>query len=157
MMGKEAWVAGADRGGAPGPKPGHLGRRLRLRHQPPGSWQFLNGGVQREVSNIPHHCFSAAGRKAPFFVARCARRTNRRSPHQYTTPTHAILPGKVFVCPHCLRKTHFRVTTRFLCLTRQRVSLLPSHRYDPNRHPAPLTACCLASLRRTGEQKRARS
>ena len=50
MMGKEAWVAGADRGEAPGPKPGHLGRRLRLRHQPPGSWQFLNGGVQRGVS-----------------------------------------------------------------------------------------------------------
>ena len=52
MMGKEAWVAGADRGEAPGPKPGHLGRRLRLRHQPPGSWQFLNGGVQRGVSQF---------------------------------------------------------------------------------------------------------
>src|ERR1700674_2830071 len=52
MMGKEAWVAGADRGEAPGPKPGHLGRRLRLRHQPPGSWQFLNGGVQRGVSRF---------------------------------------------------------------------------------------------------------
>ena len=37
MMGKDAWVAGADRGEAPGPKPVRLGRRLRLRRQPPGS------------------------------------------------------------------------------------------------------------------------
>ena len=50
MMGKEAWVAGADRGEAPGPKPVRLGRRLRLRRQPPGSWQLCNGGVQRGVS-----------------------------------------------------------------------------------------------------------
>src|SRR5208337_2598674 len=35
---------------APGPKPVRLGRRLRLRRQPPGSWQLLNGGVQRGVS-----------------------------------------------------------------------------------------------------------
>ena len=27
-----------------------LGRRLRLRHQPPRSWQLLNGGDQRGVS-----------------------------------------------------------------------------------------------------------
>ena len=52
MMGKDAWVAGADRGEAPGPKPVRLGRRLRLRRQPPGSWQLWNGGVQRGVSNI---------------------------------------------------------------------------------------------------------
>ena len=50
MMGKEAWVAGADRGEAPEPKPVRLGRRLRLRRQPPGSWQLCNGGVQRGVS-----------------------------------------------------------------------------------------------------------
>ena len=37
MMGKDAWVAGADRREAPGPKPVRLGRRLRLRRQPPGS------------------------------------------------------------------------------------------------------------------------
>ena len=35
---------------APGPKPVRLGRRLRLRRQPPGSWQLWNGGVQRGVS-----------------------------------------------------------------------------------------------------------
>src|SRR5271157_3687879 len=51
MMGKDAWVAGADRREAPGPKPVRLGRRLRLRRQPPGSWQLWNGGVQRGVSN----------------------------------------------------------------------------------------------------------
>jgi len=50
MMRKGAWVAGADRREAPGPKPEHLGRRLRLRHQPPRSWQLLNGGDQRGVS-----------------------------------------------------------------------------------------------------------
>ena len=53
MMGKDAWVAGADRGEAPGPKPVRLGRRLRLRRQPPGSWQLWNGGVQRGVWKIP--------------------------------------------------------------------------------------------------------
>ena len=41
MMGKGVSVAGADRGEAPGPKPEPLGRRLRLRHQPPRSWQLL--------------------------------------------------------------------------------------------------------------------
>jgi len=50
MMGKVAWVAGADRREAPGPKPVRLGRRLRIRRQPPGSWQLWNGGVQRGVS-----------------------------------------------------------------------------------------------------------
>jgi oligoendopeptidase F len=40
MMGKDAWVAGADRGEAPGPKPVRLGRRLRLRRQPPGPPHF---------------------------------------------------------------------------------------------------------------------
>jgi hypothetical protein len=50
MMGKDAWVAGADRGEAPGLKPVRLGRRLRLRRQPPGPWQLWNGGVQRGVS-----------------------------------------------------------------------------------------------------------
>jgi len=40
MAGKGAWVAGADRREAPGPKPEHLGRRLRLRRQPPRSWQL---------------------------------------------------------------------------------------------------------------------
>ena len=50
MMGKDAWVAGADRREAPGPKPVRLGRRLRLRRQPPESWQLCNGGVQRGVS-----------------------------------------------------------------------------------------------------------
>jgi hypothetical protein len=50
MMGKDAWVAGADRKEAPGPKPVRLGRRLRLRRQPPGSWQLWNCGVQRGVS-----------------------------------------------------------------------------------------------------------
>ena len=53
MMGKEAWVAGADRREAPGPKPVRLGHRLRLRRQPPGSWQLCNGGVQRGVSKDP--------------------------------------------------------------------------------------------------------
>ena len=52
MMRKDAWVAGADRWEAPGPKPVRLGRRLRLRRQPPGSWQLWNGGVQRGVSII---------------------------------------------------------------------------------------------------------
>ena len=37
IMGKDAWVAGADRREAPEPKPVRLGRRLRLRRQPPGS------------------------------------------------------------------------------------------------------------------------
>ena len=41
MMGKGVSVAGADREEAPGPKPEPLGRRLRLRHQPPRSWQLL--------------------------------------------------------------------------------------------------------------------
>ena len=50
MMGKGAWVAGADRQEAPGPKPEHLGRRLRLRGQPLGLRQLLNGGDQRGVS-----------------------------------------------------------------------------------------------------------
>src|SRR5208337_1186109 len=50
LMGKDAWVAGADRREAPGPKPEHLGRRLWLRHQPPKSWQLLNDGDQRGVS-----------------------------------------------------------------------------------------------------------
>ena len=50
MTGKGAWVAGADRREAPGPKLEHLGRRLRLRHQPPRSWQLLNGGDQRGVA-----------------------------------------------------------------------------------------------------------
>jgi|GEM_PF-6813267 len=45
-----ACQAGADRREAPGPKPVRLGRRLRLRRQPPGSWQLWNGGVQRGVS-----------------------------------------------------------------------------------------------------------
>src|SRR5271157_2271627 len=40
MTGKGAWVAGADRREAPGPKPEHLGRRLRLRQQPPRSSSF---------------------------------------------------------------------------------------------------------------------
>src|SRR5271157_922318 len=55
MTGKGAWVAGVDRREAPGPKPEHLGRRLRLRHQPPRSWQLLNGGDQRGVSAISGH------------------------------------------------------------------------------------------------------
>src|SRR5208337_5391243 len=50
MTGKGAWVAGADRREAPGPKPVRLGRRLRLRRQPPRSWQLWHGGVQRGVS-----------------------------------------------------------------------------------------------------------
>ena len=57
MMGKDAWVAGADRGEAPGPTPVRLGPTpqvgfppLRLRRQPPGSLQLWNGGVQRGVS-----------------------------------------------------------------------------------------------------------
>ena len=41
MMGKGVSVAGADREEAPGPKPEPLGCRLRLRHQPPRSWQLL--------------------------------------------------------------------------------------------------------------------
>ena len=52
MMGKDAWVAGADRREAPGPKPVRLGRCLWLRRQPPGSWQLWNGGVQRGVSEV---------------------------------------------------------------------------------------------------------
>src|SRR5208337_1977987 len=55
MMGKDTWVAGADRREAPGPKPVRLGRRLRLRPQPPGSWQLWNGGVQRGVSKHLDH------------------------------------------------------------------------------------------------------
>jgi hypothetical protein len=55
MTGKGAWVAGADRREAPGPKPEHLGRRLRLRHQPPRSWQLLNGGDQRGVARNGMH------------------------------------------------------------------------------------------------------
>ena len=50
-------MAGADRGEAPGPKSVRLGPTpqvgfppLRLRRQPPGSWQLWNGGVQRGVS-----------------------------------------------------------------------------------------------------------
>ena len=50
MTGKGAWVAGAERREAPGAKLEHLGRRLRLRHQPPRSWQLLNGGDQRGVA-----------------------------------------------------------------------------------------------------------
>jgi len=42
-------VAGAERREAPGPKPAHLGRRLRLRRQPAGSWLLWNGGVPRGV------------------------------------------------------------------------------------------------------------
>ena len=56
-------VAGADRGEAPGPRPVRLGRRLRLRRQPPGSWQLWNGGVQRGVSDLPPH--SGLGCKGP--------------------------------------------------------------------------------------------
>ena len=59
MMGKDAWVAGADRGEARGPKPVRLGPTpqvgfppLRLRRQPPGSWRLWNGGVQRGVSSL---------------------------------------------------------------------------------------------------------
>jgi len=55
MMGKDAWVAGADRREAPGPKPVRLGRRLRLRRHPPGSGHLLNGGVPRGVSK--KNCF----------------------------------------------------------------------------------------------------
>ena len=50
MTGKGAWVAGADRKKAPVPKLERLGRRLRLRHQPPRSWQLSNGGDQRGVA-----------------------------------------------------------------------------------------------------------
>jgi len=60
MMGKVAWVAGADRREAPGPKPARLGPTpqvgfppIRLRRQPPGSSQLWNGGVQRGVSVFP--------------------------------------------------------------------------------------------------------
>jgi hypothetical protein len=56
MMGEGGWVAGADRREAPGPKPVRLGRRLRLRRQPPGSWQLWNGGVQRGVSLLLRAC-----------------------------------------------------------------------------------------------------
>ncbi len=63
-MGKDAWVAGADRREAPGPKPVRLGRRLRLRRQPPGSWQLWNGGVQRGVSSF--WCFSITAGFLPF-------------------------------------------------------------------------------------------
>ncbi len=51
-LGKDAWVAGADRREAPGPNPVRLGRRLRLRRQPPGSWQIWNGGDQGGVSKF---------------------------------------------------------------------------------------------------------
>ena len=54
MMGRDAWVAGADRREAPGPKPVRLGRRLRLRRQPHGSWQLWNGGDQRGFFVIVH-------------------------------------------------------------------------------------------------------
>ena len=63
MMGTDAWVAGADRREAPGPKPVRLGPTpqvgfppLRLRRQPPGSGQLWNGGVQRGVTywSVPH-------------------------------------------------------------------------------------------------------
>src|SRR5208337_94851 len=71
MMGKDVWVA--DRREAPGPKPEHLGRRLRLRHQPPRSWQLSNGGDQRGVSTfvfalqacckrLPRHRLHSRGR-----------------------------------------------------------------------------------------------
>ena len=64
-------MAGADRGEAPGPKPGHLGRRLRLRHQPPGSWQFLNGGVQRGISVLSFNKDHPGGARS------CAREVRR--------------------------------------------------------------------------------
>jgi len=65
MMGKDAWVAGADRREAPGPKPVRLGRRLRLRRQPPGSWQLWNGGVQRGVSEYRPFCRSPVRMPVP--------------------------------------------------------------------------------------------
>ena len=68
MMGKDAWVAGADRGEAPGPKPVRLGRRLRLRRQPPGSWLLWNGGVQRGVSLFPPPFSSGSSRDARVFL-----------------------------------------------------------------------------------------
>ena len=40
------------------------GRRLRLRRQPPGSWQLWNGGVQRGVSSF--WCFSITAGFLPF-------------------------------------------------------------------------------------------
>ena len=46
------WLAGAVRREAPGPRPGKVGRRLRLRRQPRGSCRFKSGRVRRRVSII---------------------------------------------------------------------------------------------------------
>ena len=78
MMGKTLGVAGDDRREAPGPKPVRLGRRLRLRRQPPESWKLWNGGVQRGVS------------------ARCARCTHECSaPESWTGDNGSLPPGSV--------------------------------------------------------------
>ncbi len=98
MMGKEAWVAGADRREAPGPKPGHLGRRLRLRHQPPGSWQFLNGGVQRGVSFL--FDFFLAADDGRFFAGAgwlmtVASRSARRLPASHGQAASSVISAKL--------------------------------------------------------------
>src|SRR5271157_3438393 len=69
---------------APGPKPEHLGRRLRLRHQPPRSWQLLNGGDQRGVSRLARSVASSSSRCSIQLFRSCipspsrkARRTQR--------------------------------------------------------------------------------
>ena len=114
MTGKGAWVAGADRREAPGPKPEHLGRRLRLRQQPPRSWQMLNRGDQRGVAKngmnsvlprtseaLASWCatMSKLGRLRPPKMAACHPpwRTNWRAP-------------SFFCCCNCDQgNAHFRI------------------------------------------------
>ena len=79
MMGKDAWVAGADRREAPGLKPERLGRRLRLRYQPPRSWQLLNGGDQRAVSFVAQTI--PVERRRPTMTPHMLNDNDRRGPN----------------------------------------------------------------------------
>ena len=66
MMGRDTWVAGADCGEAPGPKPVRLGRRLRLRRQPPGYLAALEWWRSaRSLTIFPEFAAGAIERLAP--------------------------------------------------------------------------------------------
>ena len=107
-MGKDPWVAGADRGEAPGPKPVRLGRRLRLRLslvQQVGCVAKTHREVERcVIASSTHSTSSYSCSKSG--ASRKKRTESRAVRHRkLDTPYQLVLVQQV----GCVAKTHREV------------------------------------------------